>query len=471
MAEGGVRHYTEWTPRLINRSRYEYEDESKETNTIMNLLGYGPVIRQKRIEAWKEFDRLQNAHNNKNNTGWWITAGSKSEGLTCFLESDRDSLHVLPFTVCVEDGFDTRTLPFYINVFKMDMQSCNAGYCRLLVERICPSLPWVIIHSATNDEHGSILMNSTYFVEYYREHYRWSDSTVKHARAGPSVPYSDGPVRHDLVGAFHCNCLIILQKWASRARHWPPPEIVEKVIAMGAFVTPIGFKWSEYNDIEWRICFNTAETELVNNLNDTQVKIYVIMKMIVNDVLKPQAKEVTSYILKNIVLWLAENNPQTLFHSGSLLHWLHEGLDVLRTAISVRQLPYYMIPERNLMAEREFDVDQQRELVRSITDMINEGPRMLLRLNKIRQAIICHPEPLLWYSKMRTELEMLLLEKNNIEIRCSDEDLMIDQSSEFKKLFKTYIRMAQIGLLVWMRMLLEGSSVDDPSVVVNSILS
>ncbi|KAH3740093.1 hypothetical protein DPMN_046788 [Dreissena polymorpha] len=268
MAEGDVRHYTEWTPRLINRSR---------------------------------------------------ETGSKAEGLTCVYESDRDTIYKLPCT-----------------------------------------------------------------------------------------------------------------KWASRARHWQTPEIVEEFIAMGAFVTPIGFKLSEYNDIEWRICFNTAETELVNNLNDTQVKTYVIMKMIVNDVLKPQTKEVTSYIVKNIVLRQAENNPQ---------------------------LPYYMIPERNLMEERNLEDEQQRVLVKSITDMMDEGPRMILRVKKIRQAVVCHPEPLLWYSKMRTELEMLVLKSKKMAVRCRDENV------------KTHMRISQIILEVLMRMRLEGSSVGDPMVVLESMLS
>ncbi|KAH3869028.1 hypothetical protein DPMN_032184 [Dreissena polymorpha] len=102
------------------------------------------------------------------------------------------------------------------------------------------------------------------------------------------------------------------------------PEVVEKVISMGAFVTPIGYKGSAFNHIEWRICFHTAETELVKNLNDTQIKIYVILKMIINEILKPETKKITSYTLLNIELWLAENNPQTMFHTGSLFHWLHE---------------------------------------------------------------------------------------------------------------------------------------------------
>ncbi|KAH3874546.1 hypothetical protein DPMN_037791 [Dreissena polymorpha] len=488
MAEGGVRHYKEWTPRPIRRGRYEYEDESKETSTILNLLGYGSVIRQKRIDLYKEKDRLLRYLLFKclNADMVVITAGSKAEGLTCIFESDKDVINVIPYNACLEDGVDDSTIPGHINVFKMDTQGCNSGYCRplLLRQGRLGNHP-AIIHSLCDDGYGNIILSSTCFNEYVRTTIMqlFSNPTAHYSpMAGPSLPWSVGNLRNDAVQAICCNCPVILQKWASRTRYWPPQRIVEKVITLGAFVTPIGCKGSEFNHMEWRVCFNTAETELVNNLNITQVNIYIMLKMIVKDVLKPRKKEITSYILKNIVLWLAENNPQTLFHSGSLLHFLHVGLDMLRTAISFIQLPYYMLPERNLMAERELDVEQQRVFVSSITDMLEEGPKMLLRLNKIRQAIICHPEPLLWFSKMRTELEMVRLEQTNRLGQCLITYLGIHQTNTIKQRFIEFIesditlqaceqRVNEIMFEVRLRLLLEGSSVTFSNQLEDMILS
>ncbi|KAH3788691.1 hypothetical protein DPMN_166839 [Dreissena polymorpha] len=356
----------------------------------------------------------------------------------------------------------------------MNIQSCNAGYCTLLLARLGPSGHPSIIHSLRGDGYGKLLMSSEHFVDDFKE---YVDSHMKyvnnHARAGPSLPQYFGPFKFDNVRAIRCYCPGILQKWASRARHWPSPDIVEKVIAMGAFVTPIGCKGSAHNHVKWRICFNTSETELVNNLNDTQVKIYVILKMIVNDVLKPQSKEITSYTLKNIVLWLAENNPQTLFHSGSLFHFLFEGLDILRTAIVVRQLPYYMIPERNLMAERELHVAQQCVWVKSITDMINEGPRIIMRLKKVSQAVVCHPEPLLWYSRMRTESEILYLEVQNRLLRFYGNIGQVDNTvHETDPILKALLkRTSEIYQEVLLRMQQEGSSVNDASTLFAMMLS
>ncbi|XP_052268139.1 uncharacterized protein LOC127869531 isoform X2 [Dreissena polymorpha] len=458
MAEGAVRHYTEWTPRLIRRSRYAYEDESRETSNIMNILGYGPEIRQKRREHYIESDRLINTLG-EDFSYTYITAGSKAEGLTRLFESDIDTIRVLPYVVCLENCFDQSNIPCHFTILEINFQNTSAGYCRVLLGRLAPGFHAAIPDSLCENEYGNPILSSALFVEYFRN-VRHAPGTVHHPRAGPSLPWSNGYFKNDTVHAIRCHCPNILQTWANRTRHWPPSDIVEKVVAMGAFVTPIGFKRSEHNHVEWRICFNTGETELVNNLNDTQIKLYVLLKMIAKDILKPQKKEITSYTMKNIVLWLAENNQSSFFHSGSLFHWLHEGLDILRTAISTRQLPYYMIPERNLLAESELNTDQQLLWVRTIKDMIEEGPRILLRLNKFRQAIIGYPEPLLWYSKMRTEIEMWSLEYNNRLLQCR-----VTNSIETDTILLTCNkRRYEISCEVALRMFLEGSSVYNVSV-------
>ncbi|KAH3740933.1 uncharacterized protein LOC127850899 [Dreissena polymorpha] len=460
MADGAVRHYTEWTPRLIRRSRYAYEDESRETSNIMNILGYGPEIRQKRREHYIEIDRLFNTFG-ENLLSTYITAGSKAEGLTCLYDSDIDTIFVLPYVVCLENCFDQSNIPCHITILEMSFKMTTAGYCRVLLGRLAPAGSSAIPDSLCENDCGNPLLSSALFVAHFN--YAWCASgMVIHPRAGPSLPWSHGPFKNDRVHAIRCHCPNILQTWANRTRHWPPSDIVEKVVAMGALVTPIGFKGSELNHMEWRICFNTGETELVNNLNDTQIKLYVLLKMIAKDILKPQKKEITSYTMKNVVFWLAENNQSSFFHSGSLFHWLREGLNNLRTSLSTKQLPYYMIPERNLLAESELNTDQQLLWVRTIADMMEEGPRILLRLKIFRQAIIGYPEPLLWYSKMRTGMEMWTLELNKRMCQCT---VTCSMAIETDTILQTCMkRIYEISKEVLCRMFLEGSSVNDINV-------
>ncbi|KAH3791586.1 hypothetical protein DPMN_145074 [Dreissena polymorpha] len=66
-----------------------------------------------------------------------------------------------------------------------------------------------------------------------------------------------------------------------------------------------------------------------------------------------------------------------------------------------------MIPERNLMAACALEHEQKLSWIATINDMMTEGPMMILRLPKIRQANIAHPESLRWYSGRKREMEML----------------------------------------------------------------
>ncbi|XP_052240265.1 uncharacterized protein LOC127850908 [Dreissena polymorpha] len=84
--------------------------------------------------------------------------------------------------------------------------------------------------------------------------------------------------------------------------------------------------------------------------------------------------------------------------------------------------------ERNLMATSGLDVEQQRTWISTITDMLNEGPRVILRLPKIRQCIVAHPEPFRWYSGRRIELEMLTLMLMNRVTICIDENGEVDDT-------------------------------------------
>ncbi|KAH3850332.1 hypothetical protein DPMN_092741 [Dreissena polymorpha] len=417
----------------------------------MTQLGYGEEIRRGRIERYRERDMLFNASSYHFTH---FTAGSKAEGLTCWAESDHDWLHVLKDVVCVEAEVDLHTIPDHTEVYRMDTRT-YPGHCRMLLERRASTQITLISNSLCDDGKGNALLSSSLFLD------ELSKIELKHGvrleRAGPSLPMSLSRFRInvDNVHAIHCQCPCILQRWAERPRHWPSPDVVLKVVSLGSFVTPNGLKKSEYKYLEWRICFNIGETELVNNLNGTQAKLYVILKMIVKEVLKPTNKEITSFVLKNIILWQAESNSPAMFQERNLIHWLHDALGTLRTVIASTQLPYYMIPERNLMADCGLHDEQQHKWVTDVTAMIEEGPRAILRLPKIRQAIICHPEPLLWFSRRRMELEMLQLEltKNCLVNygECDDTDIIL----------QIVRRMNEIVREVCLRMFIEGSTLNE----------
>ncbi|KAH3875272.1 hypothetical protein DPMN_038535 [Dreissena polymorpha] len=434
--------------------------------TLMNCLGYGPPIRQARRDAYREHDRLMNAREHSNIM--LITTGSKAEGLTGVYESDVDIMYVLEGIMCLENGVDSDKLPRETTVFTLNTGVCYHGHSRLnLLERRGDIIPSKICDALCEDENGRVLLSSALFVDVFKDRTS-APNEIRHERAGPSMPSSSGPFHIDNVFSLRCYCPVILSRWAERTRHWPPPDIVRKVVTMGSFVTPVGFKGSEYHHLEWRICFNTGENELMSSLNNTQVYIYVLLKMVVKDVLKPVKKEITSYTVKNIVLWLAENNPQAQFNESSVFYWLREGLENLRTAILKIELPYYMIPERNLMAACGLDEGQKCTWVNTITDMMNEGSNALLRLPRIRKAIISHPEPLVWYNKKRIEMELLHLKLWNRITQCTDENGVVNMSDPMQCAILS--RINELAIEVHTRMNREGSRLNDLIEILNMMI-
>ncbi|KAH3865199.1 hypothetical protein DPMN_028238 [Dreissena polymorpha] len=460
MAESGTRpDEPERFPRQGNMSSkqdlIQWENTSVETCTILSWLGYGQEIIQARRDAYRELGKLLTAQVCGKAT--LIIAGSKGEGLSSFLESDVDQMVVNNRVFCLEDDVKSSAFPGEITVLRSLSRRSYHGHCRLLLERRGTTIHRHVDDAFCDDGYGRELLSSDLYVNNC-PNADLREGMVRHERAGPSIPSTwHGHFHHDKVHALHYYCPNILSKWAARPRHWPPTEVVQYVVSLGAFLTPVGFKGSEYQHVEWRVCFNAGEIELISNLNDTQTKLYVLLKMIKNDVLHPRKKEVSSYTLKNIVLWMAENNPQASFHKKSILQWLHKALDVLRVALVTLELPYYMIPERNLMATSGLDEEQQRTWISTITDMLNEGPRVILRLPKIRQCIVAHPEPLRWYSGRRIELELLRLMRMNRVVICWDENGEFDYTDAILQAIER--RMHKVITDVRMRMRMEGSRV------------
>ncbi|KAH3798433.1 hypothetical protein DPMN_152032 [Dreissena polymorpha] len=427
----------------------------------MTRLGYGEEIRRWRVARYCEHDRHLNAQLRDFTL---MTAGSKAEGLTCLFESDRDILRTLNGVICVETGINLNTIPDDISVFWMDDTGVYPGHCILLLKRPARLLYTIINDALCEIGYGKLLLSSVLFIDecsrLATRHRLGTVETVLHERAGPALPETRGGIlKLDYVYSIRCQCPSILHRWAVRPRHWPQSVVVQKVVSLGAYVTPTGFRESENKHIEWRICFNSGETELMNNLNETQANVYVLLKWILKEIIKPTNKEITSYVLKNIILWQAENTPQTEFHSRSLLHWLHDGLRGLRTAIEKKLLNYYMIPERNLMEACGLEDALKRKWIKDITEMIESGPNVILRLEKIRKAIVASPEPMLWFSKTRTELEMLNLEKMNRVTKCENENGEHDVPDFM--LYALRKRQEEILREMMIRMLMEGCSINE----------
>ena len=127
-----------------------------------------------------------------------------------------------------------------------------------------------------------------------------------------------------------------------------------------------------------------------------------MLKSINNDILKIHGFSISSFIIKSIVLWLAEKCSQHSFRPDTLFSWIVMSLLFLKRAAQQNDLPYYMIPKRNLLVEKVKDSDRLL-LELTLSDMLKSGPAFLYNVE--------------WYSHMKPgELGILRQELESYDL-------------------------------------------------------
>jgi hypothetical protein len=171
---------------------------------------------------------------------------------------------------------------------------------------------------------------------------------------GPCVSFRSENMSYDFVAGFKCQSRDLLGKWEQRKRiyDWPDTTLVKEISASEGHVVPVADVKSEFRNTEWRICFTNAELLLVNSLVENHLKVYILLKKLSKTALKPICPAITSYIVKNVILWQAENTPKNLFAPNLLLFRLCDALKFLQDCIKCSNLKSYMIEDRNLFFGR-----------------------------------------------------------------------------------------------------------------------
>jgi hypothetical protein len=279
-----------------------------------------------------------------------------------------------------------------MTVLHADTSESPHGYTRLKVVSTNGQISRLYLKdSMFESESKDIYVSSSLFASNMKNFAmeRFQDCNL----SGPAVFSSCQQLTsQDTVLALQCDASKILQKWKSRRRlnSWPPAEVREVAASMLAEVVPVGSKGSCDQWREWRFCFIESELKLTCSLNETQIKLYIVLKMVAKDILKNISNEISSYIMKNVTFWLSELLPRVEFRKGNLLALLFLSLRFLRSCISQRYMPYYMIPGRNLLAERLTD-DNRQKLSELIDALLTEGPSLILRLPKLEAAMNVSP--------------------------------------------------------------------------------
>ncbi|XP_060564609.1 uncharacterized protein LOC132723834 [Ruditapes philippinarum] len=421
--------------------------------TVIDLAGINHETKRKRIECTKQMEEaLKNtSKRNMDQSFETILTGSKSEGvLPMWCGSDLDRMQVFNNTICVDEANLGTKCNFDILV--AEYENTPPGYIRVRhkyrsndITKESMLLQKSYWYGSTG---GAPFISSKLITENYlnfAELYQPPDAagiTIKNSSVrnnGPSVTnqttvhaYScEYTQEFDNVLAIYFYNSSILNDWSTRARYndWPSEELIHEVSTTEGYIIPVGEKKSATEHLEWRISHVTAEKKLLMAFNSTQDKLYIILKLFSKLVFSSVSKSFSSYMVKNVVLWMAEIYPSHYFTPDLFIAQLLQSFNFIKQCLINNHLPSYMLPKKNLIAGRLFG-HEKRDLIILLSSLIDEGAFVIYRIPKLAACITyasMQPNLFAQYGIWRhcVEIQYLSLHRNfllNIE---KDEDFSI----------------------------------------------
>ncbi|XP_060578810.1 uncharacterized protein LOC132735823 [Ruditapes philippinarum] len=304
--------------------------------------------------------------------------GSQSEGTTTIgLHSDFDMLGCSHDFNIIQDWSEWEHDKE--NFLMIQDENTTPGYCFLQRLRNDVPLPATVIpdeHYIT-DRRGRILFKNTFINQFLQ------GARQQH---GPSIAEQGqaGNCDRDMVWAAPCKSWPqSASGWLDRQGfgRWPTQEMRRYAASTGCFVVPTGSKVSEYPELEWRISTSLTERCIMFNLNITQIRCYVLLKMILKSFLNPQDEiNISSFMCKTVLLHCIENTESQIWKDNNLYTCLTYCLLELHSCVQNDCCSHYIITENNLMAG-QFTAETKHELSKNICDFIQNDRQRLLSID------------------------------------------------------------------------------------------
>jgi len=358
-----------------------------------------------------------------------IIAGSTGEGVAKPLTSDYDVIFSPSRIICVDQRSDvdgmyvmqnefSNTEPGYVRlVADVDYEDDEGWYGRL-TQILCKRCDYTLnnyLSSSLCARFIAEMFTSGNFpqqcVDVTHTQMNGPALTRSAVISFPLLSYKE-KIDVDLVVGLQFYSDEIMSRWLHRQRHhqWPSTHIQREIAGMEGYLVPVGHKLSEFQDIEWRISYTTAEQKLVKNMQDEQIRLYAAMKMIHKDFLKPNCENFTSYFVKNIIFWVLEFTPIWAFTPSQFLDRVISTLCHLKRFLKRYFLPNYIIPERNMFLGRMTQVECKKMAV-EVQNLIDSGCTFLFTSQKLSlslQLVFYYPDRAKAYAAWLMQLEDLV---------------------------------------------------------------
>ncbi|XP_045181877.2 nucleotidyltransferase MB21D2-like [Mercenaria mercenaria] len=267
--------------------------------------------------------------------------GSMTEGSTTLaLKSDNDNLICDYSWNVVTDLKDCK--PGEVNYVMSYDVSTPPGYCLLRL----------------------VLGHDPFQERIFRTHvtsqtFSWnSNDDGEYELHGPAIHVKGqfGYNEQDYVIALHCKTWPrSAQAWLAGEGigRWPTKEMKSFAKQNGCFLVGVGSKDSELEQFEWRVSMSQAERCLMFSLNITQIRCYVLMKMLLKTFIHPDGNSViSSYMCKTVLFHCITHSYLGFWQESKLLYCLTLCLSALQYCVLIGNCPHFIIHENNLMEGR-----------------------------------------------------------------------------------------------------------------------
>lgn len=190
---------------------------------------------------------------------------------------------------------------------------------------------------------------------------------------------------------------------------------------MPLHVVPKGNKMSDKRHLEFRLSYTLGEIALMESLNATQQKLFVLLKLLFTHVVGVKFPEViTSYVLKNVVFWMPEMSPTFHFKNELLLERYRESLQFIVNCVTNGKLPNYFIPERNMLIGR-LDEETKPVLLQFLSNILSDGPKIVYSIPPLKSALLVSHQDVIVCAAVRlllSEGEKHHAEDRELETQC-----------------------------------------------------
>ncbi|XP_053374962.1 uncharacterized protein LOC128547181 [Mercenaria mercenaria] len=384
-----------------------YYNISMRLSEVLDDIGVNENIVMKRRRTSLLTETVSTINSRANGKQWTVNnLGSQSEGTTTIgLQSDADTLCCIEDMIVIQDW--SEWTPGKLNFLMIQNEKTPPGYCLLQLLRNDAPLPETVEmdNEFVNDTHGRILFKNTVI-----------DATVIEGRQrqGPSAASAakQGFLAQDIVFAHPCiSCPQSLRAWLHQqeTNTWPTAEMKRFAKSTKCFVVGVGSRASENAAFEWRISTSLAERCLMFNLNITQIKCYILMKMILKSYINVEnlANEsyISSFMCKTVLFHCIASKPLCVWKESNIINCLKYCLFTLNRCILNEHCPHFIVHENNLMAGK-FSAEVKRQLLERMSTLIpldgislfgiqidNLGERLQVKLNMINELHYVIPQP------------------------------------------------------------------------------